>query len=320
LQIKTLAKAGYLTGGKLSGEVKADTKVGNLEGGFSGEGTVNVKVGDKTTAVNISSTDSVKDVLEKFNKAGVTANFDEANQTYTFTLDGTKGGGTKTITENSQAFTQVAIKYQGIPYYMTQLNAFCRSFFEKINQTFQAGTNAYGEAGTNLFSCEIPASGYQLTQSDLDNTYSTGTFQPKDGYYYMTAGTVCINTALLRDADLLGTREHAYNGVEECGQVEKVISLMSNKNEYSFRNASANQMLELILSDVALNASNANTYESTYQGLKKSIDNQRTSVSGVDEDEEAVSLVKYQNAYTLASKMIQTLTEIYDQLILNTGV
>ena len=57
-----------------------------------------------------------------------------------------------------------------------------------------------------------------------------------------------------------------------------------------------------------------------YEGLKTSIDNQRSSVSGVDKDEEAVSLVKYQNSYTLASKMIQTLTEIYDQLILNTGV
>jgi flagellar hook-associated protein 1 FlgK len=44
------------------------------------------------------------------------------------------------------------------------------------------------------------------------------------------------------------------------------------------------------------------------------------SISGVDEDEEAVNLVKYQNAYNLASKMIQTLTEIYDRLILETGV
>ena len=34
----------------------------------------------------------------------------------------------------------------------------------------------------------------------------------------------------------------------------------------------------------------------------------------------AYNLVKYQNAYTLASKMIQTLTEVYDRLILQTGV
>ena len=44
------------------------------------------------------------------------------------------------------------------------------------------------------------------------------------------------------------------------------------------------------------------------------------SVSGVDKDEEALNLVKYQNSYTLASKMIQTLSECYDRLILQTGV
>ncbi|MDE6202385.1 MAG: flagellar hook-associated protein FlgK, partial [Lachnospiraceae bacterium] len=64
----------------------------------------------------------------------------------------------------------------------------------------------------------------------------------------------------------------------------------------------------------------ANIFYGTYGSLRNTIDNQRNSISGVDEDEEAVSLVKFQNSYTLASKMIQTLTEVYDQLILRTGV
>ena len=50
------------------------------------------------------------------------------------------------------------------------------------------------------------------------------------------------------------------------------------------------------------------------------IENQRMSISSVDEDEEAVNMVKFNNAFTLSSKMIQTLTEIYDRLILETGV
>lgn len=57
-----------------------------------------------------------------------------------------------------------------------------------------------------------------------------------------------------------------------------------------------------------------------FKDISATIDNQRISISGVDEDEEAVNLVKYQNGYNLASKMIQTLTEIYDRLILETGV
>ena len=102
--------------------------------------------------------------------------------------------------------------------------------------------------------------------------------------------------------------------------MEKVISMLSDKNQYSFRGREAGGFLECVLSDAALNASNANTFYKTYTSLEKSIDNQRTSISGVDEDEEAVSLVKYQNSYTLASKMISVLTEVYDRLILQTGV
>ena len=40
----------------------------------------------------------------------------------------------------------------------------------------------------------------------------------------------------------------------------------------------------------------------------------------VDEDEEALDLVKFQNAYNLASKMVSVMAEMYDRLILETGV
>ncbi len=260
--------------------------------------------------------------------------FDATTSQYEFTIeDSLYPSSTTEIKAGTIALNQDPIKYQGIPYYMEQMNAFVRSFFKAVNGAFEGyeytdpstgqkyymnGVDAYGNPGTDLFTCELPKG--QLTQEELETDDPTKMFNGKTGYYYMTCGNVCINTELLRDADRLGSRTYSYNGVEECGQIEKVISMLSNKNDFNFRNASANQMLELVLSDVALNASNANTYEGTYKGLQTAIENQRTSISGVDEDEEAVSLVKYQNAYTLASKMVQTLTEIYDQLILSTGV
>ena len=54
--------------------------------------------------------------------------------------------------------------------------------------------------------------------------------------------------------------------------------------------------------------------------MSTTIENQRLSVSGVDNDEEAVNLTKFQQGYNMASKMIQVLTEVYDRLILQTGV
>jgi flagellar hook-associated protein 1 FlgK len=74
------------------------------------------------------------------------------------------------------------------------------------------------------------------------------------------------------------------------------------------------------MGDAALNAQNANSFYKIYTSIDESISNSRLSVSGVDADEEAANMIKFQNAYNLASKMISVLNECYEQLILETGV
>lgn len=236
--------------------------------------------------------------------------FDEANSTYTFTMNTDKSPAIGTEMTGKDAKTEKQIKYQGIPYYMEQMNAWIRGFAEKVNEIFTAGYNTSGGEGCILFT-GLSGDGTEYTE---DN------FTDSDGYYELTAGNFAINSDLIRDANLLGTKSTADIGVEECGQIKELIALLTDKKMFSFRNGTAGQLLESILSDVALNASDANMFYDTYDCLKNSIDNQRSSISSVDEDEEAVSMVKFQYSYTLASKMIQTLTEVYDQLILRTGV
>ncbi len=241
----------------------------------------------------------------KFNEDNTTT---PPTYTYEFTMDpNTPVDPAKAGTE---ARTEAKIKYQGIPYYMEQMNAWIRQFSEAINNIFTDGYNAKNEPGENLFT-GFSGNGTEYTMAD---------FTDADGYYELTAGNFSINTKLLKDASLLGTRSSAEVGVEEFGQINKVIELLASRDKFNFRNGTAGQLLESILSDISLNTSDAITFCEVFDGLRNSIDNQRISISGVDEDEEAVSLVKFQNAYTLASKMVQTLTEVYDQLILRTGV
>ncbi len=232
---------------------------------------------------------------------------------YTFTMNDAKNDvEVKDSLVGKDVKTEAEIKYQGIPYYMEQMNAWIRGFADKVNEIFTNGYDANGDKGCIFFTGNKETGG-QYAADDLQAAVG-------NGLYELTAGNIAINDALIADASLLGTREKLENGVEECNQIKEMIIMINSKEKFKFRNGSASQLLESILSDVALNASNANTFSTTFKGLQTSIDNQRTSISGVDEDEEAVSLVKYQNAYTLASKMIQTLTEIYDRLILETGV
>ncbi|MBR5578189.1 MAG: flagellar hook-associated protein FlgK, partial [Lachnospiraceae bacterium] len=141
-----------------------------------------------------------------------------------------------------------------------------------------------------------------------------------DSYYRLTAENFSILKALIDDPDLLATKSDPDAGVDEYKNIEKLKAMVNDKKILSFRGANAGEFLTCILSDIALNANNANTFYNNFSNIGNSIDNQRLSISGVDTDEEAVSLVKYQNAYNLASRMVQCFTEIYDRLILETGV
>ena len=87
-----------------------------------------------------------------------------------------------------------------------------------------------------------------------------------------------------------------------------------------FRGDNAESSLETLLSDITVDVDKTNISYKNYYNLQTAVANQRTSVSGVDEDEEALNMIKYQNAYNLASKEISVMSEMYDKLINETGV
>ena len=246
---------------------------------------------------------------------------------YTFTIDNKKSDEALTaVKTNRQATIGHSVEYQGVPYYMAQMNEWIRDFIQKVNDIFTTGLTSDGEDAGILFTGTYPTGNGEYREDELNDSRRNG-----KGYYYVTAGNVTVTDELMHDASLLGTRENVdiddpnypgeeQDGVEQNNTVRKVISMINDINQFSFRGRTAGGFLECVLSDAMLNANNADTFYATYLSLETNIDNQRISISGVDEDEEAISLVKYENSYTLASKMISVLTEIYDRLILQTGV
>ncbi len=250
------------------------------------------------------------------------------------------------------------IGYQGIPYYQEQMNEWVRCFAQAVNGivTQEGSIDNYGNAATKLLLADKatdetqwlfdgvpvttktvmepkldPVTGLPMTDPDtgdpLYNTYevpiSYKVSCKDDTYYWLTASSFNVSKSIRNDANLLATRSGQVGDDSDESKydiVDQLLDLEKSRDKMSFRGASAGEFLQCILSDIALNTQNADTFSQCYTTIGKSVENQRLSISGVDADEEAVSLVKYQNAYTLASKMIQTLTEVYDRLILQTGV
>ena len=255
-------------------------------------------------------------------------NADTGKTSYTFTIDETKSG---VEVDPSRVGKEVAvgksIQYQGIPYYQEQMNEWVRVFAQAFNDILADGFDAYGGEGGKLFVGDVEtddlqyAFGERYNQTNANgDRISEEIHVDQDSYYRLTAKNLNVWDAMYADPDLLATKTDVTAGTDEYGNVTKLINMTTDKTMASFRGAATSDFLTCILSDVALNANTARAFYTTYSNVGNSINNQRLSISSVDQDEEAVSLVKYQNAYTLASKMISTLTEVYDRLILETGV
>ena len=257
--------------------------------------------------------------------------YDEATDTYsyTFTLSATTGADAK----NKKALTNDRvgmaasigknIDYQGIPYYMNQINEWVRTFAQKFNDILTGGYTSDNKPGVKLFTANHATDSKQFDMPDntrYDKGRTVTVASNADSYYRLTAKNFALLDAIKIDPSLLAEKSSMGDGVEQGDLLNSLREMSYNKEKFNFRGASASEFLQTILADVALNSSRAQTFTESYTNIAYSIDNQRIGISGVDEDEEAVNLVKYQNGYNLASKMIQTLTEIYDRLILQTGV
>lgn len=220
------------------------------------------------------------------------------------------------------------VDYMGIPYYQNQMNLFLRSFCEKFNKIEQSGVDLNGD----------PMNAFFIAKDDIDSliehqmrdpltvddgtgtTLGTTLTSSSETYYLMTAGNVSIAMKSDKDARIFAstTAENYTSGVDAADLIVELQKL--ERNETIFRGGTGDTFLQCIYSDVTIDTQECKIFKANFTNIQSSISQQRMSVSGVDEDEEALDLIKFQNAYNLASKCISVFSEIYDRLILNTGV
>ena len=106
LKILQLAKSGYLTGAKLSGNYTADTKMSEF--GVSGSTRINVTVNGEDSFIDVTDDMTITQFTTKLKEAGLNASFDATNQRFfisskesgaeaDFSLSGNNADGTELL-------------------------------------------------------------------------------------------------------------------------------------------------------------------------------------------------------------------------------
>lgn len=181
--------------------------------------------------------------------------------------------------------------YKGVPYYQSQLNEFVRAITSEFNAVIAKG-DRNGEPPIDFFTS-------------------------KYGEEYISAAGVTVNPDIIRDISLL---PYSFDDAQGAANSDMADALYALKEKETINNGTFLEYLQSMVSVAYIDTARAKTFASNYNNIKDTINNQRLSVGGVDEDEEAVDMVKFKEAYSLASKVVSVMQEIYDKLIQETGV
>lgn len=224
--------------------------------------------------------------------------------------------------DNLAGFTAIIGKNntnKGIPYYQAQLNELVRTFSRYINNLTTAGVDENGDEGLDMFTA-LDAFGEDFV---LEGTMQgTGKVASSDSSYYrLTASNWELNSAWKDDPSKVVVsyaEDVAQGDVEARPIIDKIIFGMTDQTMFS--QGTISQFMQSVTTNMAVDIAKMEVFTENQDDIRYTIDNQRKSISGVDENEEAADLTKYENLYNLASKVISVLNEVYDKLINETGV
>ncbi|WP_411343971.1 flagellar hook-associated protein FlgK [Paenibacillus sp. WLX1005] len=171
-----------------------------------------------------------------------------------------------------------------------------------INGLHKLGYNSSGEAGGDFFSTS-------------------------DGSGTITAGNITLNTTLQNDPSQIafslrttgtGTNEKVVAG---NGGLALIMSeLQGDKMDFGGSTPTTIQdYFNGMVGQLAVDSQEATRQSTNAQTLTDQVDSSRQSISGVSLDEEMTDLLKFQHAYSAASRFMTTMDQMLDRLINSTG-
>lgn len=190
---------------------------------------------------------------------------------------------------NADETSKVSVNYKGIPHYINRIQEFKQAIADAFNNVHDKGIDLEGNstAGVKIFEMSI-------------------------------TGELSVNKDLLKKPSLMGaTVNPLHQGVSDSSLIDEFLEI---RDANILNNSTASEYLESIVTESGVSTQKSKLFEENYTTIVNTSDKQRMSISGVDGDEEAMNLQKYQEAYDICANVITVMTECYDKLINEMGV
>ncbi len=323
------------TSGTMSGSLKAlfEVRDGNNDEDLTGKSGP-IAVGQTSISITNTNINHIADLNIPTEGKIIIGNGEYTYKSFSITVDA-NGVYTynfelnqpmrKQYTNGTTVSVGSDVDYKGIPYYMSQLSQFIRTFAEEFNTVHRKGQNLDGESGNYFFTGYdvvsgeeyIPGNFNETDETDITTVISDASVL-NNSYYMITAKNFKVCKAILDTPAKIATTTDINAGVSGADITRKLLDLKSDVN--MFKQGNPAQFLQTLVSEVGIDTTSAKNFSESQANIVAKVTNQRLSVAGVDQDEEAMALARYQEAYNLNSKVISVMNEIYNKLINETGL
>lgn len=220
--------------------------------------------------------------------------------------------------------------------YMTRDDKGYMTFYDSNkNILAKQEKDASGSVIMKIFNPGGTSAGPDLSGADMNkvcNSYSTKyamftyTTGDKEGipvraseltdYSQMTANNFSISKELYDNAEDMRTVFDEKNPSD----TNFMLNLLAQKdNKDMFKEGDPKDFMTAIFAELGINAKEADMYQTTQKSVVNNLTNQRLAVSQVDISEEFTYLIKYQQAYQAAAKIMTTIDGIYETTIFKLG-
>lgn len=227
------------------------------------------------------------------------------------------------------------VDYRGIPYYMSQLNEFVRTFSNAFNEVQTSGYDLYGNAGNQLFigkdiavGAEMRFDGTKAMEDAMANggykfSSLSGGIVSSDGYlhtsyYRLTALNTCADSQISKDGRLLACSDQPGGGESNAKNLVNMSKLSSDGT--MFRVGEPTEFLRVMISTLGVDGRKIEAAEQNAKNIRDSVEQRRMSKSGVDEDEEGQNLIICQNLLNYQYKVLSVMNEVLNKLINETAI
>jgi flagellar hook-associated protein 1 FlgK len=151
--------------------------------------------------------------------------------------------------------------------------------------------------------------------SEVNELHTQGLTAGGRGVMFFTGDsmhTISINEALITNENLVAT---GRTGTAADNDIALAIADLGRSSLQGSVRKSIGESYRAVVTDVAGQRGSFEFMVENQQSVVASLSARMASVSGVSLDEEGANLVRYQNSYNAAAKVIATVQEMYDTLL-----